>query len=67
MFGVVVTRPWIFEVKPGTSGTFATWIGVYLDVSVDWDEVATLVANAYRAIAPKRLLAELDATKRTTS
>ena len=43
------------------------WIGVYLDVSVDWDEVATLVANAYRAIAPKRLLAELDATKRTTS
>jgi len=43
------------------------WIGVYLDVSVDWDEVATLVANAYRAIAPKRLLAELDATKPTTS
>jgi hypothetical protein len=37
------------------------WIGVYLDRSVNWEEVATLVANAYRAVAPKRLVAELDA------
>jgi hypothetical protein len=36
------------------------WLGVRLDVPVDWDEVAELVADAYRTVAPKRLLAELD-------
>ena len=38
------------------------WLGVYLDVPVDWDEVAELVTDAYRVIAPRRLVAELDAT-----
>jgi len=33
------------------------WLGVYLDVPVDWDLVAELVADAYRAVAPKRLVA----------
>jgi hypothetical protein len=37
------------------------WLGVWLDVPVDWDEIADLVIDAYRMIAPKRLLAELDA------
>jgi hypothetical protein len=37
------------------------WLGVRLDVSVDWDEIAFLVADAYRAVAPKRLAAQLDA------
>lgn len=36
------------------------WLGVYLDVPVDWDEVADLVEDAYRTVAPKRLLAQLD-------
>ncbi len=36
------------------------WIGVYLDGKVDWKEVASLVEDAYRLIAPKRLLARLD-------
>ena len=36
------------------------WIGVRLDRGVDWDEVAELVEDAYRMVAPKRLLAELD-------
>lgn len=36
------------------------WLGVYLDVPVDWDEIAELVADAYRVVAPKRLVAELD-------
>ncbi|PZG18595.1 MmcQ/YjbR family DNA-binding protein [Nonomuraea aridisoli] len=36
------------------------WLGVYLDVpEVDWDEVAELVADAYRQIAPKSLIARL--------
>jgi hypothetical protein len=36
------------------------WIGVRLDVPVDWDEIADLVTDAYRMVAPKRLVAELD-------
>src|SRR6185369_11514527 len=37
------------------------WLGAYLDVAVDWDETAALVAAPYRRVAPKRLAAELDA------
>jgi len=37
------------------------WIGVYLDVpGTDWDEIADLLTEAYRVIAPKRLLVALD-------
>jgi hypothetical protein len=37
------------------------WLGVRLDVDLDWDEVAAIVVDAYRVVASKRLLAELDA------
>jgi hypothetical protein len=37
------------------------WLGVYLDVPVDWDEIAQIVDDAYRTIAPPKLLAQLDA------
>jgi hypothetical protein len=36
------------------------WLGVRLDGEVDWDEVTELCADAYRAIAPKRLVKLLD-------
>ena len=36
------------------------WIGVWLDVEVDWDEVADLVEESYRLTAPKRLCVLLD-------
>jgi hypothetical protein len=36
------------------------WLGVRLDVDVDWDEIAALCEDAYRVIAPKRLVASLD-------
>jgi hypothetical protein len=36
------------------------WLGVWLDVPVDWGEIADLVDDAYRAVAPKRLIADLD-------
>lgn len=36
------------------------WLGVYLDVEVDWAEVAEIVSDAYRRIAPKALAARLD-------
>jgi len=36
------------------------WIGVRLDVELDWDEIADLVADSYRMTAPKRLGILLD-------
>ncbi len=36
------------------------WIGLWLDSpKPDWDEVEGLVVEAYRLVAPKRLVAEL--------
>lgn len=47
-----------FFVPPYVGGR--GWIGVRLDVvGVDWDDVAELVEDAYRTVAPKRLVAEL--------
>jgi hypothetical protein len=37
------------------------WLGVWLDVPVDWEEIADLVSEAYRTVAPRRLVAELEA------
>ena len=39
------------------------WIGVRLDPPppLDWTEIADLCEDAYRAIAPARLIAQLDA------
>ena len=40
------------------------WLGVRLDVPVDWDQIADLVTDAYRVVAPRKLAAELDAGER---
>jgi hypothetical protein len=40
------------------------WIGVRIDRNPDWRVVAGLVANAYREVAPPRLLTKLDAAER---
>jgi hypothetical protein len=55
---LVDTEPDRFFRPPyvGPSG----WIGVYLDVPVDWDEITAIVREAYRMVAPKRLAAQLD-------
>jgi hypothetical protein len=37
------------------------WIGRRLDGQVDWDEVAEILEDAYRQVAPARLLGQLDA------
>ena len=37
------------------------WIGVRIDTGPDWDEVAEIVRDAYRQVAPKTLISELDA------
>ena len=31
------------------------WLGVRLDVPTDWDEIADLVTDAWKVVAPKRL------------
>ena len=36
------------------------WLGVYLDVPQDWSELAEIVTDAYRAVAPKTLVNQLD-------
>jgi len=37
------------------------WVGVRLDIDPDWDELAGIVEDAYRQVAPKTLVARLDA------
>ena len=46
-----------FFVPPyvGPSG----WIGIRLDRNPDWAEIAELMKDAYRLVAPKRLLSSI--------
>ena len=37
------------------------WLGLRLDGRVDWAEVEAICEDAYRAVAPKRRRAQLDA------
>lgn len=37
------------------------WLGMRLDGGVDWDEVQAMCEDAYRTVAPRRLVARLDA------
>lgn len=52
------SRPESFFRPPywGTHG----WLGVYLDVPVDWSEISAIVEDAYRTVAPKRLVEALE-------
>ena len=36
------------------------WIGIYLDEGPEWSEVKALMADSYRLVAPRRLVAQLD-------
>jgi hypothetical protein len=56
---MVDTEPFRFFRPPyvGAKG----WLGVYLDApDVDWDEIAAIVTDAYRQVAPASLVARLD-------
>lgn len=35
------------------------WLGVYLDVPLDWDGIREIVVDVYHLIAPKKLAARL--------
>lgn len=52
---LVASDPERFFVPPYVGGK--GWVGVYLDRDdLDWDELAELVEESYRLIAPKRLV-----------
>jgi hypothetical protein len=54
---MVKAAPERFFVPPyvGPSG----WVGVGLDAGTDWDELAGLLADGWRLVAPKRLVATM--------
>jgi hypothetical protein len=56
---MVSAAPKHFFVPPyvGPSG----WVGVWLDRDVDWAELAELLRDAYRMVAPRRLRTLLEA------
>lgn len=37
------------------------WIGLRVDIRPDWNEIAAVIEDAYRTVAPAKLIAELDA------
>jgi hypothetical protein len=59
---LVDEEPERFYVPPYVGGR--GWIGVRLDVKPDWDEIAEILHDAYRCVAPKTLVAQLDELER---
>ena len=54
---MITAAPDLFFAPPyvGSRG----WVGLWLDADVDWSRVATVLEDAYRAVAPKKLSARL--------
>ena len=54
---MVTAAPERFFAPPyvGPSG----WVGVWLGAGTDWDELAGLLADGWRLVAPKRLVATM--------
>jgi hypothetical protein len=53
-----------FNPPASASGIFSDWIGIYLDTvsgnTVNWSQVAQILKDAFRKVATKKLIAELD-------
>jgi hypothetical protein len=56
---LAMTEPDRFFRPPYVGGR--GWLGVRLDGDVDWAEVAAICEEAFRTVAPKRLVGMLDA------
>ena len=56
---LVETEPDRFFRPPYVGGR--GWIGVRLDVGIDWVEIEQICRTSYREVAPKRLVNQLDA------
>jgi hypothetical protein len=66
---MVVAAPDRFFKPPASArGVFSDWLGVYLDLPgdsrVDWNEIAEIVKDAYRIVAPKHLVAQVKGRPR---
>jgi hypothetical protein len=59
---LVASKPKTFFRPPYVGGR--GWLGVRLDGRVNWPEVEMVCEEAYRTVAPRTLLALLDATDR---
>ena len=63
---LVAAEPERFFKPPASArGIFSTWVGVFLDGSgetlvVDWEEIAEIIEDAFRLVAPSSDIAELD-------
>lgn len=62
---LVATEPdRFFRPTPSASGVFSDWAAMYLDDAgdprSDWAEVAAVLEEAFRRVAPRRLVSELD-------
>lgn len=62
---MVSAEPLRFFAPPtSSSGVFREWLGVYLDTTelqrVDWGEIAAILEDAFRQVAPAVLVKELD-------
>lgn len=53
---LAVGHPFFLPRYVGSKG----WIGVVVDTGTDWGEIAELVEESYRLVAPRRLVARLD-------
>ena len=53
-----------FKPPMSANATFSAWLGVFLDTAgehaVDWDEITAILEDAFRTVAPKALIAQLD-------
>lgn len=58
---LVTSEPLRFFRPPYVGGR--GWVGVRLDEDVDWSEIAAICEEAYRTIAPRRLVAALEAER----
>jgi hypothetical protein len=55
---MVTTEPDRFFRPPYVGGR--GWIGVRLDGDLDWEELAAMCREAFRTVAPRKLVAALD-------
>ena len=54
-----------FRPQPSASGVFSTWLGIHLATTARgaprlWADIAAVLEDAYRLVAPKALMAALD-------
>ena len=60
-----------FRPQRSGGGAFSNWLGIYVDAPNRrtaprvWNEIAVMVEDAYRLVAPKALVLELDRRHKT--